>query len=50
LIIAAVVARSRILVVDDDAAVLDSLRRALELEGYAVRTAVDGAGALSSVA
>ena len=36
--------------VDDDAAILDSLRRALELEGYAVRTAVDGAGALRSVA
>jgi DNA-binding response OmpR family regulator len=45
-----VVAHARILVVDDDAAILDSLRRALELEGYAVRTAVDGAGALSSVA
>ncbi len=40
----------RILLVDDDEAILDSLRRALELEGYAVRTAVDGAGALSSVA
>jgi CheY-like chemotaxis protein len=50
LIIVAVVAHSRILVVDDDAAILDSLRRALELEGYAVRTAVDGATALSSVA
>lgn len=43
-------AHSRILVVDDDAAILDSLRRALELEGYAVSTAVDGAGALRSVA
>ena len=40
----------RILLVDDDEAILDSLRRALELEGYAVRTAVDGAGALTSVA
>jgi two-component system, OmpR family, response regulator PrrA len=38
------------LVVDDDEPILDSLRRALELEGYTVRTAVDGAGALSSVA
>ncbi len=42
--------RARILVVDDDEAILDSLRRALEVEGYAVRTAVDGAGALSLVA
>jgi two-component system response regulator PrrA len=40
----------RILVVDDDEAILDSLRRALELEGYQVRTAIDGAGALLSVA
>jgi two-component system, OmpR family, response regulator PrrA len=40
----------RILLVDDDEAILDSLRRALELEGYVVRTAVDGAGALTSVA
>ncbi len=40
----------RILLVDDDEAILDSLRRALELEGYRVRTAVDGAGALLSVA
>jgi DNA-binding response OmpR family regulator len=39
-----------ILLVDDDEAILDSLRRALELEGYSVRTAIDGAGALSSVA
>ena len=36
-----VVAHPRILVVDDDAAILDSLRRALELEGYEVRTAVE---------
>jgi two-component system response regulator MprA len=35
-----------ILLVDDDEAILDSLRRALELEGYSVTTAVDGAGAL----
>ena len=40
----------RILLVDDDEAILDSLRRALELEGYEVVTAVDGAGALTSVA
>jgi two-component system, OmpR family, response regulator PrrA len=39
-----------ILLVDDDEAILDSLRRALELEGYQVRTAGDGAGALRSVA
>jgi two-component system response regulator PrrA len=41
---------ARILLVDDDEAILDSLRRALELEGYDVSTAVDGAGALRSVA
>ena len=40
----------RILVVDDDDAILDSLRRALELEAYHVLTAVDGASALRSVA
>jgi CheY-like chemotaxis protein len=40
----------RILVVDDDEAILDSLRRALELEAYHVMTAVDGASALRSVA
>jgi len=40
----------RILVVDDDEAILDSLRRALELEAYQVMTAVDGASALRSVA
>jgi two-component system response regulator PrrA len=45
-----VVSHPRILLVDDDEAILDSLRRALELEGYTVRTAVDGAGALRSVA
>ena len=42
--------RLRILLVDDDEAILDSLRRALELEGYSVTTAVDGAAALSCVA
>ncbi|MGA2929916.1 MAG: response regulator transcription factor [Solirubrobacteraceae bacterium] len=40
----------RILVVDDDDAILDSLARALELEGYKVATAIDGAEALRSVA
>jgi len=37
---------SRILVVDDERAVRDSLRRALELEGYEVDLAVDGREAL----
>ncbi|MGH3103628.1 MAG: response regulator transcription factor [Gaiellaceae bacterium] len=37
----------RILVVDDDAAVRESLRRALQLEGYDVELARDGAEALS---
>jgi len=36
----------RILVVDDEPAVRDSLRRALELEGYQVDLAVDGEEAL----
>ena len=36
----------RILVVDDERAVRDSLRRALELEGYAVELAADGVEAL----
>ncbi len=38
--------RMRILVVDDDAAVRESLRRALQLEGYEVELAGDGAEAL----
>jgi two-component system response regulator MprA len=38
-----------ILVVDDDSAVRDSLRRALQLEGYAVETAGDGAEALGRI-
>jgi two-component system response regulator MprA len=40
----------RILVVDDDRAVRDSLRRSLEFNGYAVETASDGAEALARVA
>jgi two-component system, OmpR family, response regulator MprA len=37
----------KILVVDDERAVRDSLRRALELEGYAVELAADGEEALT---
>jgi two-component system response regulator MprA len=39
----------RILVVDDEPAVRDSLRRALSLEGYDVELAADGAAALDAV-
>src|SRR6266436_795900 len=39
----------RILVVDDERAVRDSLRRALELEGYDVDLAVDGADGLARI-
>ncbi len=39
----------KILVVDDDAAVRDSLRRALQLETYDVAVAVDGADALAQL-
>jgi two-component system response regulator PrrA len=39
----------RVLVVDDDEAIVDSLRRGLELEGYAVVTAADGSQALAAV-
>jgi two-component system response regulator MprA len=39
----------QILVVDDDRAVRDAVARALEYEGYAVATAVDGADALAQI-
>ncbi|MHB8643697.1 MAG: response regulator transcription factor [Gaiellaceae bacterium] len=39
----------KVLVVDDDAAVRDSLRRALQLEAYDVAVAVDGADALAQL-
>jgi two-component system response regulator MprA len=42
--------RMRILVVDDERAVRESLRRALELEGYEVELAEDGQEALDRVA
>jgi two-component system response regulator MprA len=37
----------KILVVDDERAVRESLRRALELEGYEIELASDGGEALS---
>src|SRR5262249_32497463 len=40
---------SRILVVDDDRAIRDMLRQALELEGHTVETAGDGAQALTAI-
>jgi two-component system, OmpR family, response regulator MprA len=40
----------RILVVDDDQAVRDSLRRSLAFNGYEVETASDGLAALESIA
>jgi two-component system response regulator MprA len=43
-------ANPRVLVVDDDRAVRDSLRRSLEFNGYAVSLAGDGAEALASIA
>ncbi|MDF9715161.1 response regulator transcription factor [Nocardioides sp. ChNu-153] len=41
---------SRVLVVDDDRAVRESLRRSLEFNGYVVATAGDGAEALAGIA
>jgi two-component system response regulator MprA len=41
--------RPRVLVVDDDKAVRDSLRRSLEFNGYAVALAADGAEALAGI-
>ncbi|OLT27879.1 DNA-binding response regulator [Nocardiopsis sp. CNR-923] len=38
-----------VLVADDDRAIRESLERALQLEGYEVRTAADGVQALASV-
>lgn len=40
----------RVLVVDDDPDVRDSLRRSLRFEGYSVTTAADGEQALASIA
>jgi two-component system, OmpR family, response regulator MprA len=42
-------APARVLVVDDDRAVRESLRRSLEFNGYAVALAADGAEALASI-
>jgi two-component system response regulator MprA len=42
------VVTDRVLVADDDRAIRDSLARALELEGYEVETAPDGAAALAA--
>ena len=42
--------RPRVLVVDDDRAVRESLRRSLEFNGYAVSLAADGAEALANIA
>ncbi len=41
--------KPRVLVVDDDRAVRDSLRRSLEFNGYDVALASDGAEALATV-
>jgi two-component system response regulator MprA len=43
-------AKPRVLVVDDDKAVRESLRRSLEFNGYAVSLASDGAEALAGLA
>jgi len=42
-------AKPRVLVVDDDRAVRESLRRSLEFNGYAVALATDGAEALAGI-
>src|SRR3990170_1206584 len=42
-------ARPRVLVVDDDRAVRESLRRSLEFNGYHVALAADGAEALATI-
>ncbi|MGI8645346.1 MAG: response regulator transcription factor [Nocardioides sp.] len=42
-------AKPRVLVVDDDRAVRESLRRSLEFNGYAVSLAADGAEALAGI-
>jgi two-component system response regulator MprA len=42
--------KPRVLVVDDDRAVRESLRRSLEFNGYAVSLAADGAEALAGIA
>ena len=42
-------AKHRLLVVDDDRAVRESLRRSLEFNGYAVSLAGDGAEALAGI-
>src|SRR5829696_3131129 len=39
----------RVLVVDDDRAIRESLARALELDGYEVSLASDGAAALATI-
>ncbi len=44
-----VVGRQRVLVVDDDKAVRESLRRSLEFNGYDVAVAADGAEALAGL-
>jgi two-component system response regulator MprA len=45
----AAAAKPRVLVVDDDKAVRESLRRSLEFNGYAVSLASDGAEALAGI-
>ena len=42
--------KPRVLVVDDDKAVRESLRRSLEFNGYEVSLATDGAEALAGIA